>query len=119
MAQQGYALAQFNLGVMYGNGQGVPQDDSQAARWYRKAAEQGDARAQSSLGSMHARGDGVPQDYVRALMWFDLSASLDTAGTTHANAAKYRDIITKRMTPAQIAEAQRLAREWWAKRGTK
>ncbi len=64
---------------------------------------------------MHARGEGVPQDYVRAHMWFDLSTSLDTAGTTRDNVAKYRAIITKRMTPAQIAEAQRLAHEWLAK----
>ncbi len=114
LAEQGDANAQYNLGLMNYHGRGVPQDYTQAMRWYRKAAEQGNARAQSSLGSMHARGDGVPQDYVRAHMWFDLSASLDTAGTTHANAAKYRDIIIKRMTPARIAEAQRLAREWMA-----
>ncbi|PMG31544.1 hypothetical protein BCU94_07345 [Shewanella sp. 10N.286.52.C2] len=51
-AEQGYVDAQFNLGVIYGNGQGVTKDDKQAVAWYRKAADQGNASAQSKLGVM-------------------------------------------------------------------
>ena len=63
-ADQGYAAAQFNLGVRYDEGEGVPQDDEEAVRWYRLAADQGDADAQFNLGTMYAEGQGVPQDYV-------------------------------------------------------
>jgi uncharacterized protein len=106
-ADEGDARAQFNLGFMYANGQGVPQDYAEAVNWYRKAADQGDAGAQSNLGFMYAKGQGVPEDYVRAHMWFSLSAA-------HGNkvAVKNRDLLARSMTPAQKAEAQRLAREW-------
>ena len=66
--------AQYNLGLMYDNGQGVPQDYKQAVKWYTKAAEQGDANAQYSLGYMYANGQGVPQDYKQAVMWFTKAA---------------------------------------------
>ena len=62
-ADQGDAAAQSNLGVMYANGQGVPQDYAEAVQWYRKAADQGDADAQNNLGVMYDKGQGVPQDY--------------------------------------------------------
>ena len=89
----------------YDNGRGVPQDDAEALKWYRKAAEQGYALAQTNLGFMYDHGRGVPQDYVLAHMWFNLAVA--AAG----NSAMARDIAAK-MTPAQIAEAQKLAREW-------
>ena len=75
--------------------------------WYAKAAAQGDAEAQVNLGVMYAEGQGVVQDYVQAHMWYNLAASqgVDTA-------RKNRVSIERRMTPQQIAEAQRLAREW-------
>ena len=60
-AEQGNADAQYNLGVMYDNGRGVPQDDKTAVKWYRLAAEQGDASAQSNLGVMYGTGQGVPR----------------------------------------------------------
>jgi hypothetical protein len=66
-ADQGNAGAQFGLSVMYANGQGVPQDYAQAARWCRKAADQGDTAAQVFLGSMYANGQGVPRDYAGAI----------------------------------------------------
>ena len=69
-AEQGNADAQFNLGLMYANGQGVRQDDAQAVQWYRKAAEQGDAQAQLALGLRYATGQGVRQDIVIAKEWF-------------------------------------------------
>ena len=103
----GRCRAQFNLGLMYDNGQGVPQDYSEAVKWYRLAADQGDAYAQNNLGVMYAKGQGVPQDYVLAHMWFNLSAAQG-----NEDAVKNRDIVAGQMTPDQLAEAQRLAREW-------
>ena len=106
-ADQGYARAQYNLGYMYATGQGVAQDYGEAVRWSRKAADQGPADAQYNLGVMYANGLGVPQDYVRAHMWWNLATARGLK-----RARKARDIVAKEMTPAQIAEANRLAREW-------
>ena len=107
LAEQGDADAQTNLGFIYNYGQGVPQDYAEAANWYRKAAEQGHTGGQYNLGLMYFRGWGVPQDDVQAHMWLNL------AGTQgDEKAAKNRDNVAERMTPAQIAEAQKLAREW-------
>ena len=106
-ADQGIARAQFVLGVMHAVGQGVPQDYAEAAKWYRFAANQGIAAAQYNLGPMYEHGRGVPQDYVSAHMWFNLAAAQGDK-----NAAKNRDSVVSLMTPAQITEAQKLAREW-------
>jgi TPR repeat protein len=111
LAEQGNALAQFNLGIMYRRGQGVPQDYAEAVKWNRLAAEQGDAEAQYNLGVSYHRGEGVPQDYVQAHMLFDLAASRLEAEERDM-AIKNRDIVASKMTPEQIAEAQKLAREW-------
>jgi TPR repeat protein len=70
-------------------------------------AEKGDASAQDSLGTAYVKGDGVPQDYVLAHMWFNLAAALGSE-----SARESRDAVAKVMTPDQIAEAQRLARQW-------
>jgi uncharacterized protein len=107
LADQGNASAQFRLGKMYHDGIGVPKNDAEAVRWYRLAADQGNASAQFLLGHMYLKGMGVPQDYVIAEMWFNLAA---VGGDEEA--IKYRDMIAPRLTPAQIAEAQKLAREW-------
>jgi len=106
-AEQGYANAQGRLGVMYFRGDGVPEDDAEAVRWYRLAAEQGDAYAQTSRGVMYVVGDGVPEDMVLAHMWWSLAAAQGNEG-----ARENKDRIEKEMTRAQIAEAQRLSREW-------
>ena len=82
----------------------------QAVKWYRLAADQGDANAQLNLGVMFAIGQGVPQDHVQAHKWFNLAG---TGGVEDGR--KGRDILAKQMTPAQIAEAQRLARAWQPK----
>jgi hypothetical protein len=73
-------------------------------------AEKGHAGAQSNLGTMYHFGQGVPPDYVSAHMWFTFSAAQG-----YENAQEKRDFVAKRMTPDQIAEAQRMAREWMAK----
>ena len=70
LAEQGYAYAQYNLGVMYENGRGVRQDYAEAFRWFRKAAEQGHAEAQYNLGEMYHIGQGVRQDLHLSKEWF-------------------------------------------------
>ena len=114
LANQGSAAAQHNLGFMYAHGQGVPQDYAEAVMWYRKAAEQGVAAAQLNLGVRYDNGRGVPQDYVQAHMWFNLAAARFLASETEnrETAVRNRDRVAAKMTVAQIAEAQRLAREW-------
>ena len=119
LADQGNAKAQYNLGVMYDNGEGVPQDDAEAVKWYRKATEQGYAKAQNNLGLMYYNGEGVSQDYVQAHMWYNLAASRPAPGVDLDQSVKHRDIVAKRMTPAQISEAQKLAREWKPKKHQK
>ena len=106
-AEQGSVGAQYNIGIMYSKGMGVIQDEVQAAHWFHKAADRGDSRAQNNLGLLYQMGRGVPQDYVTAHLWFNVAASLGNQ-TARVN----RDTLAARMTPIQIAEAQRLAREW-------
>jgi uncharacterized protein len=74
LADQGIAVAQRYLAIMYYNGRGVPQDYTQAAQWFSKAADQGDAVAQSNLGNMHYFGDGIPQNYAEAAKWYRKAA---------------------------------------------
>lgn len=74
LAEAGDADAQYNLALMYNNGDGVPQDYKQAIKWYRLAAEQGKAKAQYILATMYEYGEGVPQDYKEAVKWYKLSA---------------------------------------------
>jgi uncharacterized protein len=106
-AAQGHAGAQVNLGILYDYGRGVPQDYKKAVYWYRLSAKQGNDLAQRQLGLMYEHGDGVPQDYVQAYMWYHLGAA---NGATRG--AALQDALAKQMTPDQIAEAQKLAREW-------
>lgn len=74
-AEQGYALAQANLGSMYFDGQGVPQDFQEALKWYRKAADQGLASAQFNLGVLYEQHRRAPQDVQEALLWYQKAAS--------------------------------------------
>ena len=74
LAQQGHSEAQFYLGRMYDDGNGMPQDDAEAVKWYRRAAEQGYASAQFNLGFMYGNGHGVPQDYAKAVTWYRRAA---------------------------------------------
>jgi uncharacterized protein len=110
-AEQGNATGQYNLGIMYSKGQGVTQDYKEAVRLYRLSAEQGNAGGQLNLGFMYTRGKGVLQDYALAHMWFNLSGS-----NGNKQAVKNRDIVEERMSPSQIEEAQRMARNWKPKK---
>jgi hypothetical protein len=113
-ADQDDVVAQFHLGVMLAKGQGVPQDDVEAANWFRRAADLGDAQAQYNLGIFYAEGKVGEPDNVSAHMWFNLAAThFPPSGTDDRTAAvRNRDLVAEKMTPAQIAQAQRRAREW-------
>ena len=106
-AVQGRAEAQTGLGTMYLTGHGVPQDYQQALLWFRLAAKQGNAMALTKHGLMYERGNGVTQDFVLAHKWYILGAANgDNLG------AELRDALAKRMTPAQIFQAQQRALKW-------
>jgi TPR repeat protein len=92
---------------MYAREQKVAQNYQIAVFWFRRAANQGEARAQWKLGLMYEDGEGVIQEYVEAHKWYNISAA-----NGGERGAELRDVLAKRMTPAQIAEAQKLAREW-------
>ncbi len=153
-AEQGDARAQFYLGRMFMDGEGVPQDYAEAAKWYWRAANQEDAAAQNNLGVMYENGEGVSRDLEQAYMWFNLSASRLPAsdkkmgktygltglpantGNSFANrpfvplgdkaasttgrrvenrrekVVRNRDRVAAQLTPAALARAQRMAREW-------
>jgi uncharacterized protein len=91
LAEQGDALAQYNLGLLYRKGRGVPQDDVQARQWYAKAAAQGQAKAQYHLGTLYFNGEGGPKDYQQALRWFRLAADQGEALAQTKIAIMYDD----------------------------
>jgi TPR repeat protein len=111
-ADAGDADAQFRLGWMSYVGEGVRKDYADAARWWRLSAEQGNAVAQYDLGLMYLNGEGVRQDYVSAYMWLNLAVSRYDPGEDRDKAVSVRDDVARRMTAEQLAEAQRLTREW-------
>jgi TPR repeat protein len=107
----GKCVSQNNLGVMYAEGQGVPQDYKEAAKWYTKAAEQGNASAQWVLANMYHEGTGVLEDYVEAYKWAILTVN-GTDADSQADAGHLRDVLRQQMTPTQIEEAQRRAKDF-------
>ncbi len=107
LAEAGDARAQYDLGVMYDTGRGVPQSNEEALKWYRMAAEQGEARALYNLGLMYANGQGVPQDYVQAYFWISLSAARGDQ-----NAIEARDYFDEKMTVEERAKAKQLVRDF-------
>ena len=107
-AEQGHIEAQYHLGAMYAEGEGVPENYTEATRWLRTAAEQGHAEAQYGLGVVYERSAGVPENNVQAYAWYIVAAA---KGDTHARDSKER--IAESMTPAEVAAAQKLAREYW------
>ena len=106
-AEQGHPMAQYILGAFYYFGNGVAKDFREAVKWYRKSADQGDAGSQANLGLCYAKGEGVPKDYVQAYQWFNLASAQGDE-----DAKKNLHIAERQMTTEQIAEAQRLAREF-------
>ncbi len=102
-AERGSVVAQINLAAMYYKGQGVPQDDAEAAKWYRKAADQGDAVAQNNIGLMYDNGRGVPQDYGEAVKWYRRAAEQDQSGAQFNLAVMYRNGLGVAPDPAEAA----------------
>jgi TPR repeat protein len=102
-AEQGGAEAQYVLGVMYINGRGTPTDYEEAAKWFHRGAEQGDIDSLYMLGCCYDEGWGVQKNDVHAHMWLSLAA-----GTGYERAIEDLARVAKRMTPSQIAEAEKL-----------
>lgn len=106
-ADQGYPTAQNNLGLVFRYGLGVPKDFEQAFQWFLRAADQGNAAGQNHLGLMYFKGEGVKQDYVESYKWALLAADQGMEPAIQA-----LSMLEEVLTPAQIEEAKRLAREW-------
>jgi TPR repeat protein len=113
-AEHGDVESARRAGFMYANGQGVPRDEAAALRWYRIAADRGDAEAQNNLGVIYSDGNGVPANLVEATKWFKVAAGRFPASEKEKRdkAMKNSDLLAKKMTPTQVAEADKLAREW-------
>jgi uncharacterized protein len=106
-AEQGDPAAQLNMGLLYLDGHGVPQDLAEAAKWFRRAAEQGNTEAQHELGALYGSGQGVRRDYVEAYKWMNICAASGKAGCI-----AQRDLLAKKMKPADVTRAQRMATEF-------
>ena len=103
----GDVVACTNLGNMYRTGGGVTQDLSRAASLHERACDGGEMRGCNNLGNMYDNGEGVPEDQVLAYMWWNLAAAQGNEG-----AQRNKGTLENQMTREQIAEAQRLSREW-------
>lgn len=106
-AEQGLALAQYNLARILAKGQGVAKNAAKSLKWYRKSANAGYGRAQRNLAIVYEKGGSVRKDLARAYKWYALAAKKGVKG-----AAQWRDRVAKRMTPAQLSQAQELVRQW-------
>ena len=106
-AEKGDAFGQWGLGFMYSTGREITQNHAEAVKLYKLSAEQGETLSYVSLGMVYANGDGVLPDIVEAYKWYEIAES---KGSEIVHKGKIR--IERKMTPAQISEAQKLAREW-------
>ena len=118
-AEGGNPKAQFNLGIAYGNGQGVPQDYAESMKWFRMAAEQRHAGAQCILGISYSIGQGVPQDYLLAYFWTSLASKSTACGSDTRGAnyfyMDYAANAGRQLTPEQLKKAQQMILDWEAK----
>ncbi|MEM7427079.1 MAG: hypothetical protein AAF441_13365 [Pseudomonadota bacterium] len=99
----------LSLSVLLAAPAAAANEETTAFNELKAQADRGSSAAQYALAEKFAQGDGAPQDYVRAHKWFNLAAALG-----HENARQSRDLFSELMTPKQIAEAQKLARNWFA-----
>jgi uncharacterized protein len=107
-AEQGSPNGQFSLGSLYYG----RKDYASAASWYRRASEQGNALAQIRLARLYADGLGVARDDVQAFKWFAIAAERGADPYARTNAGQGRDATARKLTAAQVAQAERLARDW-------
>jgi len=117
LAEQGDAKAQYALGTMYRDGQGVAQDYAEALRWWRKSAELGLIDAQFALGNIYAGGSGIARDNVLAYMWYHIATLQSGDEWLRGIAGSNRDALAARMTAADVFKAQQRVAEWRAKHG--
>jgi TPR repeat protein len=104
-----HPYAQYYLGVMYANGQGVDKDAEAAGKWFSHAAKQGVSQAQFRLGELYAAGQGVPKDFEQAYAWYSVAAHLG-----HKQASTALESTSRQLSNEEIAEAKRLAEEYIA-----
>jgi TPR repeat protein len=109
LAEQGNAVAQYNLGVMFAKGRGVPQDFQEALKWYRLAAAQGSAQAQNNLGVAYTNAQGVAQDYQEALKWCRLAATQGYAQAQKNLGVMYEDGLGVAQDSQEAAKWYQLA----------
>ena len=114
-AEQGNAAAQFTLGQFYSNGDGVEQNYKQAFKWFDRSAEQGDDAAEEALAGAYFFARGVPQDYLEAHKWANLAVSNAADEIARDSHLTLLESIAEKLTPEQVVEAQKLARDWKAK----
>jgi TPR repeat protein len=107
LAEAGDAPSEFNLGLLYYDGHGVPQDYSEAARWFERSAAQGYTKAQHNLGAMYGVGKGVKRDYVQAYKWLSICAAAGDQGCE-----SQRNLVEKKLSASKLLAAQRMAGEW-------
>jgi hypothetical protein len=111
-ADHGNAAAQYDIGLMYHLGQGIPVDYSEAMKWYRKAIEQGVAHAAINLGRMYAKGEGVSQDFAQAYLWTAIALAGLPPGADHDGTKKNLELDAEKLSPPELAGAKALAQEW-------
>jgi hypothetical protein len=107
LAGQGDADAQWQMGVRYHNGEGVPRDDVQAMQWFLRAGEQGHVTAQATLGAYYWAGRGVPQDLSKAYFWSALALAQGDE-----NSKSRLEGLASQMTRAQVSTARQQAEGW-------
>ncbi|HYL37820.1 MAG TPA: tetratricopeptide repeat protein [Bryobacteraceae bacterium] len=112
-AEEGDAPTQYNLGLLYLDGHGVPQDTGEAVKWFTRSANQDYTEAQHDLGALYATGKGVKRDMVEAYKWMNICAAKGNAGCI-----TQRDLIAKKLKPSQVAQAQRLSSQFAPKKET-
>jgi TPR repeat protein len=112
LAERGDASAQYMVGYLYAQGEGVQSSSRSAAKWYRKAADQGDPDAQLNLGLMYVNGTGVTKSYVSSYKWFALAYLTYPPGEYQENAFRNRENVATLMSAEQIEKAKRLVRRW-------
>ena len=112
LGERGHQSAQYNLGVLYSIGLGVDQDDVEASKWFRRAADRGLPAAQMRLGTAYVEGKGVPEDPKEAYFWFTLAATHFSLGEQHEQAVAARERTGAGLTRAQITEVLERAMGW-------
>ena len=110
-ASLGHTDAMLRLGYLYENGKAVPHDTAQAAQWYRRASDLGQSKAMFMLGVCYWAGHGVPEDQIEAHRWINLAATY-AVGRDQDTAVNARTALERVMTPDQVEEAKKRARDW-------